>query len=150
GRGAGEGGLCRRRRLGGSHARQERRRVRQLRQSGHRPGPGPVRLLQRSDPGLVSGPAILLREAITVTYAERAVTYFLAGYNCAQATFLPFAEDLGCEADFALRLTSSFGGGMGRLREVCGALSGIFLAAGLLYGYTAPGDDQAKAAHYAR
>ena len=85
-----------------------------------------------------------------MTYAERAVTYFLAGYNCAQATFLPFAEDLGLEADFALRLTSSFGGGMGRLREVCGALSGIFLAAGLLYGYAAPGDDQAKAAHYAR
>ena len=38
-----------------------------------------------------------------MTYAERAVTYFLAGYNCAQATFLPFAEDLGLEADFALR-----------------------------------------------
>ena len=84
-----------------------------------------------------------------MTHEEKAVENFLAGYNCAQSVFLAFAEDLGLEADFALRLASSFGGGMGRLREVCGGVSGILMAAGLLYGYTAPDDDEAKAAHYA-
>ena len=50
----------------------------------------------------------------------------------------------------ALLLTSSMGGGMGRLREVCGAVSGMFLMAGLAFGYTDPKDMEAKAAHYAR
>ena len=84
-----------------------------------------------------------------MTHEEKAAANFLAGYNCAQSVFLAFAEDLGLTEDFALRLASSFGGGMGRLREVCGGLSGIFMAAGLLYGYAAPDDDRAKAAHYA-
>ena len=84
-----------------------------------------------------------------MTHEEKAVKNFLAGYNCAQSVFLAFAEDLGLDADFALRLASSFGGGMGRLREVCGGVSGILMAAGLLYGYTSPADDEAKAAHYA-
>ena len=53
------------------------------------------------------------------------------------------------DRDAAARLSSSFGGGMGRLREVCGAVSGILMAAGVLYGYTSPCDDEAKAAHYA-
>lgn len=47
-------------------------------------------------------------------------------------------------------LSSSFGGGMGRLREVCGAVSGMFLVAGILYGYDDPGAREEKAAHYAR
>ena len=48
----------------------------------------------------------------------------------------------------AARLSSSFGGGMGRMRETCGAVSGMLLVAGLLWGYGTPGDDEAKAAHY--
>ena len=84
-----------------------------------------------------------------MTHEEKAAENFLAGYNCAQSVFLAFAEDLGLETDFALRLASSFGGGMGRLREVCGGVSGILMAAGLLYGYSSPDDDEAKAAHYA-
>ena len=80
-----------------------------------------------------------------MTHQQRAEENFLAGYNCAQSVFLAFAEDLGLTDDFALRLSSSFGGGMGRLREVCGGVSGILMAAGLLYGYTSPNDDQAKA-----
>ena len=48
-----------------------------------------------------------------------------------------------------MKIASSFGGGMGRLREVCGALSGVFMAAGLLYGYDNVQDDQAKSDHYA-
>ena len=85
-----------------------------------------------------------------MNHRELAENNFLAGYNCAQSVLLAFAEDLGLDGDFALRLSSSFGGGMGRLREVCGAVSAILMAAGLVYGYTAPGDDGAKAAHYAR
>ena len=60
-------------------------------------------------------------------HAGKAMGLFLDGYNCAQSVFTDEKE--------ALRLGSSFGGGMGRLREVCGALSGIFMTAGLLYGY---------------
>ena len=84
-----------------------------------------------------------------MTHEEKAVQNFLSGYNCAQSVFLAFAPDLGFSDDLALRLSSSFGGGMGRLREVCGAVSGILMAAGVLYGYTSPCDDEAKAAHYA-
>lgn len=52
--------------------------------------------------------------------------------------------------DTALKLSSSFGGGMGRLREVCGAVSAMFMIAGLKYGYTSPNDDITKAEHYER
>ena len=84
-----------------------------------------------------------------MTHAERARTLFLSGYNCAQSSFAAFALLLGLEEKEALRIASSFGGGMGRMREVCGGLSGIFLAAGYLYGYDEP-DDQKKLEHYAR
>ena len=84
-----------------------------------------------------------------MTHEEKAIANFLAGYNCAQSVFLAFAPDLGLSDELALRLSSSFGGGMGRLREVCGAVSGMLMAAGALYGYTSPTDDQVKAAHYA-
>ena len=74
---------------------------------------------------------------------------FLEGYNCAQAVLLAFAEDAGLEKTTALRLASSFGGGIGGMREVCGAVSGMLMAAGLLYGYE-PGDRAGKSEHYAR
>ena len=72
------------------------------------------------------------------------------GYNCAQSVFLAFAEDFGFDKDTALKLSSSFGGGMGRLREVCGAVSSMFAIAGLKNGYTEPDNDEIKAEHYAR
>ncbi len=81
-------------------------------------------------------------------YSERAVNNFKSGYNCAQSVFLAFAEDLGFDKETALKLTSSFGGGMGRLREVCGAVSSMFMAAGILRGYTSCNDDIAKENHY--
>ena len=84
-----------------------------------------------------------------MTREEQAVQYFLNGYNCAQSVFLAFAPDIGVEAEPAARLSSAFGGGMGRLREVCGAVSGMLMAAGALYGYASPGDDGAKAELYA-
>lgn len=80
--------------------------------------------------------------------AERAMELFKQGYNCAQAVFAAFCGDMGMDFETALKLSSSFGGGMGRLREVCGAVSGMFAAAGMKYGYTDPKDSKAKAAHY--
>ena len=83
-------------------------------------------------------------------YSDKAVNNFKMGYNCAQSVFLAFAEDFGFDKDTALKLSSSFGGGMGRLREVCGAVSSMFAIAGLKNGYTEPDNDEIKAEHYAR
>lgn len=84
------------------------------------------------------------------THREKATAYFLEGYNCAQSVLLAFCDDLNLDEEMAARLASSFGGGMGRLREVCGAVSGMFLAAGLLYGYSDPKDTAGKKAQYER
>lgn len=80
--------------------------------------------------------------------SEKAKELFLKGYNCSQAVVGAFCEDLGLDFDTAMKLSSSFGGGMGRLREVCGAVSGAFILAGLKYGYADPRDKTAKAEHY--
>lgn len=81
---------------------------------------------------------------------EKAKAFFIEGYNCAQAVFLAFADDLKMDKNTVIKLTSSFGGGMGRLREVCGAVSGMFMVAGMFWGYTASDDNHAKAEHYRR
>lgn len=83
-----------------------------------------------------------------IDYEQKAKDLFLRGYNCAQSVFAAFCDKTGISEDTALRLSSSFGGGMGRLREVCGAVSGMFMVAGVLYGYSDPDDTDAKAAHY--
>lgn len=77
-----------------------------------------------------------------------AAEFFLNGYNCAQAVAVAFCDVTGLEPAFSAKMASSFGGGMGRMREVCGAVSGMLMVAGLLYGYDTPGDDTAKKAHY--
>ena len=73
---------------------------------------------------------------------------FLRGYNCAQAVAVAFCDVTGLTEDFAAKMASSFGGGMGRMREVCGAVSGMLMVVGLLYGYDTPGDDVSKKAQY--
>ena len=75
---------------------------------------------------------------------------FRDGYNCSQAVVLAFSNKYGIEETKMLKLSSSFGGGMGRMREVCGAVSGMFMVAGLLYGYDDPKAREEKADHYAR
>lgn len=82
-------------------------------------------------------------------HRELAAQLFFKGYNCSQSVVVAFCDVTGWTPDYAARLSSSFGGGMGRMREVCGAVSGMLLVAGLLYGYGTPGDDAAKASHYA-
>lgn len=83
-------------------------------------------------------------------HQERAKALFMQGYNCCQSVFAAFCEELGMDLETALKLSSSFGGGMARLREVCGAVSGIFMACGLKEGYTDPHDRASKEEHYRR
>ena len=78
-----------------------------------------------------------------------AAELFLKGYNCAQAVAMAFCDVTGLDASSTAKMASSFGGGMGRMREVCGAVSGMLLVAGILYGYDDPDDDRAKKEHYA-
>ena len=81
-------------------------------------------------------------------HGHQAAELFLNGYNCAQAIAVAFCDVTGLDPAFSARMASSFGGGMGRMREVCGAVSGMLMVAGLLYGYETPGDDIKKKAHY--
>lgn len=85
-----------------------------------------------------------------MTRREAAMDYFRKGYNCSQSIVLAFEDMLPVEKNKLSRMASSFGGGMGRLREVCGSVSGMFMIAGLLYGYDEPESGEVKAAHYAR
>lgn len=81
--------------------------------------------------------------------SEKAKELFKSGYNCSQAVLGVFCEELGLDFQTAMKIASSFGGGMGRMREVCGTVSGMFMAAGLAF---ASGDDSAasKGEHYKR
>ena len=85
-----------------------------------------------------------------MTRREMAMANFMKGYNCSQSIVLAFSDMLDIDEKSLLKMASSFGGGMGRLREVCGSVSGMFMVAGLLYGYDGPETGQVKADHYAR
>lgn len=85
-----------------------------------------------------------------MTHAEKARDLFLEGYSCSQSVMLAYCDITGIDEKTAALLASSFGGGMGRMREVCGAVSGMFMAAGLIFGYSDPKATAEKAAHYAR
>ena len=84
-----------------------------------------------------------------IDHAEAARALFLQGYNCSQAVLCAFGDLTGLDIDAAARMASSFGGGLSRLREVCGTVSGAALVLGLLRGYSDPKDFGAKKAHYA-
>lgn len=77
-----------------------------------------------------------------------AAELFLEGYNCAQAVAVAFTDLTGMDKKEAAKLASPFGGGMGRLREVCGAVSGMFMVLGSLYGYDNSNADTHKKALY--
>ena len=83
-----------------------------------------------------------------MTKRERAQELFLQGYNCAQAVAGAFCEEMGMTLTAAVRSMSSFGGGMGRLREVCGACSGMFFVLGQIKGYDRADDTEGKKALY--
>ena len=75
---------------------------------------------------------------------EKAVKLFEAGCSCSQAVFTAFAEDFGINEENAMKVSVALGGGMGRMRETCGAVSAMALVAGLKYGNTNPADAAAK------
>ena len=81
-------------------------------------------------------------------YSDKACENFLSGCNCAQSVLCAFAGKIGLDEKTAMKLASSFGGGMGRMREVCGAVSAMFMIAGLLKGYEKAGDDIGKTRQY--
>ena len=81
---------------------------------------------------------------------ERARELFQSGYNCCQAVVGAYAEALGLDFDEAMRLSAALGGGVGRMREVCGAVLGMGIVLGLHDGSADPKDRGAKAALYAR
>lgn len=75
-----------------------------------------------------------------MTRSERAGELFAKGYNCAQSVAVAFSDLIGLEPDAAARMLSGFGGGMGRMREVCGAVSGMIFVLGCVSGYDSPND----------
>lgn len=83
-----------------------------------------------------------------MTRKEIAMQSFLDGYNCAQCLMLAFEDLLTVDIEKALKVASPFGGGMGRLREVCGSVTGMFLVLGYVCGYDDPADYYAKKCLY--
>lgn len=82
------------------------------------------------------------------TRKEKAVNLFLEGYNCSQSVFVAFADLYGLDRETALKLSASFGGGMGRMREVCGTVSGMLMVAGMETGAVEGKDIQGKKRNY--
>ena len=76
---------------------------------------------------------------------EEAVERFKEGFNCAQSTLVTFGPDLDLDRDMALRMASGFGGGMGRMAQTCGVVTGAFMVLGLKFGHTTTDDTEAKA-----
>ncbi|MBR6825347.1 MAG: C_GCAxxG_C_C family protein [Oscillospiraceae bacterium] len=83
-----------------------------------------------------------------MNHGELAKQNFERGCNCAQAVFLAFSDVTGLDEATAMKVSASFGGGMGKLREVCGAVSGMFMAAGMIFADDHVPTPDAKAAHY--
>ena len=81
--------------------------------------------------------------------AEQAREYFTSGYNCAQSVFLAYQDITGIDEVLAATISAPFGGGMGRLREVCGAVSGMTMVAGFIAPNSQPNDNENKKNCYA-
>ncbi|MCQ2409108.1 MAG: C-GCAxxG-C-C family protein [Clostridia bacterium] len=79
---------------------------------------------------------------------ELASNYFKEGYSCSQAVVLAFKDLIDLDEETLIKVASSFGGGMARMREVCGCVSGMFIVEGLLHGYTDPKAGDEKTKHY--
>ena len=80
---------------------------------------------------------------------EKAIALFKEGFNCSQAVVAAFADQYGFTREQALKMSASFGGGIGRMRETCGAACGLFMLAGLETGSTDGADRDGKATNYA-
>ena len=85
-----------------------------------------------------------------MNHSEKAEALFYEGYNCAQSVLAAFEDLLPFDRETLLRLSASFGAGVSRLREICGAFSGVCLALGMLYTPENSNDPEQKSAHYRR
>ena len=84
-----------------------------------------------------------------MTKGESAKENFMSGLNCSQAVAAAFAEEMNMPKSLVEKLTVGFGGGMGRMREVCGAVTGMLMVVGILYGYDDAKDYEGKKDTYA-
>lgn len=82
-------------------------------------------------------------------YSKLAYDNFKSGYNCCQSVLLAFEDLLDIDRDTLARIASGFGAGMGKMREVCGAVSGMFMVASMLRGYESPTATDEKTDTYA-
>jgi C_GCAxxG_C_C family probable redox protein len=80
--------------------------------------------------------------------AEESVSLFNEGFSCSQAVFAAFVPELGLDKATALKIASSFGGGMAQMGEVCGAVTGALMVLGLQYGRTQADDIETKMRNY--
>ncbi|MGN1118405.1 MAG: C-GCAxxG-C-C family protein [Acutalibacteraceae bacterium] len=80
--------------------------------------------------------------------AERACSFFMEGYTCAQSLFTAFADIFGFDKETALKVSAGLGGGVGRMREVCGVVTSASMILGLMYGATDGADRASKAYTY--
>lgn len=106
--------------------------------------------LTLGDDALFNARGCLFCYTVFMNKGEQAKELFIQGHNCAQAVFCTFAPELKIDAPTALALSACFGGGLGRQREVCGAVSGMCMALSMKYAPKDPTDHAAKAAFYAR
>ncbi len=79
---------------------------------------------------------------------KQAVHNFESGYNCAQSVFLTYYDLFDLDFETAKKMSVSFGGGMGRMREVCGTVSAMAMLAGFKYPVTDPADQEARTRNY--
>ena len=86
---------------------------------------------------------------MNVSRADKAEELFRSGYNCSQSVFAAFADVAGMSVEDAAQLASPFGAGFGKMREVCGAVSGMTMVMGKVAGYSDPGDYEGKKVLYA-
>ena len=82
-------------------------------------------------------------------HSIHAAELFVSGYNCAQAITVAFSDVTGLDEAFSAKIASSFGGGMGRMREVCGSVSGMVMLAGLIRPASDPSVKECRTANYA-
>jgi C_GCAxxG_C_C family probable redox protein len=78
------------------------------------------------------------------TRSDRAVAYFKEGFSCSQAVLASYAQENGLTVEQALKVAGAFGGGMGRMGDTCGAVTGAFMVIGLKYGKTRADDEPSK------
>jgi C_GCAxxG_C_C family probable redox protein len=79
---------------------------------------------------------------------EKAFSRFNEGFSCSQSILSTYGEDYGLNRDLALRIATPFGGGIGRMGEICGAVTGAFMVIGLKHGVTSVDDIEAKEKAY--